>query len=115
MVKRILIVEDDVLLAMDMAERLELLGFEILGPCMTAASAMDLFEADPCDAAVLDINLGNETSEAVATSLKSKGVPFVVSSGYSVDQYPAVYHDAPAVSKPVNTDALAELLVTATS
>jgi len=110
MAKRIMIVEDDVLLAMDLAERLERFGFEILGPCMTCKSALSLFGAQPCDAAVLDINLGHETSEAVAVSLHAKGVPFVVASGYSLDQYPAIFKDVPAVSKPVNTDALVELL-----
>lgn len=110
MLKRILIVEDDVLLAMDLAERLQLLGFEVLGPCMTSQAALQLFEAQACDAAILDINLGRETSEAVAISLQSKGVPFVVASGYSTDQYPPIFKDAPAVPKPVSVDALVALL-----
>lgn len=112
MIKRIMIVEDDVLLAMDLAERLEHLGFEVLGPCMTSKSALKLFEAQACDAAILDINLGRETSEAVAVSLHSKGVPFVVASGYSPEQYPPVFKGVPAVAKPVSVDALVALLST---
>lgn len=108
--KSVLIVEDDVMLAMDLAEQLEGFGFEILGPCKSCSEAMAILASMTCDIAVLDINLGTETSEAVAHELKSKGIAFVVVSGYSVPQYPAVFADAPALSKPLQTDQLVALL-----
>lgn len=110
MTKRILIVEDDVLLAMDLAEELEASGFEIVGPCMSAAQALTLFENEGCDAAVLDINLGQGTSEPVAQRLQSLEIPFVVASGYSKDQWPQVFRGHASVMKPFQTDTLVSLL-----
>lgn len=102
--------EDDVLLAMDLAEELEASGFEVVGPCMSAAQALSVFEKEGCDAAVLDINLGHETSETVAQHLQSLGIPFVVASGYSKDQWPQVFRGQASVMKPFQTDTLVNLL-----
>lgn len=108
--KSVLVVEDDVLLAMDLAEQLQSSGFEVLGPCTSTQDALKILERENCDAAVLDINLGSETSEVVAHTLKSNGIPFVVASGYSLSQYPKVFSSVPALSKPIQTERLIALL-----
>lgn len=108
--KRILIVEDDVLLAMDLAEELQASGFQVVGPCMSASQALTVFEKEGCDAAVLDINLGHGTSEPVAQRLQSMHIPFVVASGYSKDQWPQVFRGKASVMKPFQTDTLVNLL-----
>jgi DNA-binding response OmpR family regulator len=108
--QRILIVEDDVLLAMDLAEQLEASGFQVVGPCLSAAQALDTFEKEGCDVAVLDINLGHGTSEPVAKRLRSMSIPFVVASGYSRDQWPNVFRGQASVTKPFHADALVELI-----
>lgn len=108
--KRILIVEDDVLLGLDLAEQLEASGFEVIGPCISAAQALVAFEKEGCDAAVLDINLGHGTSEPVAQRLQSLSIPFVVASGYSDDQWPQVFRGQASVTKPFQAEDLVDLL-----
>ncbi len=110
MTARVLILEDEVILAMDLADQLEAAGFEVVGPATSVAAALRLMQKTPCDAAVLDINLGTETSEAVAEVLTQAGTPYVVLSGNSRAHQPAVFHSAPWVSKPFRgADLLAVL------
>ncbi len=108
--KRILIVEDDVMLAIDIAEALQEHGFTVLGPCVTAKDAMDMYEREKCDVAVLDIGLGKDTSEALAIRMKSEQVPFVVASNYMENHYPEAFVGAPSLPKPVHPQRLIALL-----
>jgi CheY-like chemotaxis protein len=94
---RILIVEDEAIVALEIAEILKQGGFCAVGPACSVAQALELLKANGCDAAVLDINLGKETSEAVAMVLTQLNTPFVTVSGYSKAQKPAVFADAPAL------------------
>jgi PAS domain S-box-containing protein len=103
---RILIVEDEAIVAFEIAEILKQGGFTAVGPASSVAQALELLKANGCDAAVLDINLGKETSEAVAVVLTQLNTPFVTVSGYSKAQKPAVFADAPALTKPVRPDML---------
>ena len=103
---RILIVEDEPIVAFEIAEILKQGGFRAVGPACSVAQALELLKANGCDAAVLDINLGKETSEAVAMVLTQLNTPFVTVSGYSKAQKPAVFADAPALTKPVRPDRL---------
>ena len=88
---RVLVVEDEPLIAAEIAITLELAGFKIIGPTSSVSHALALMEGDGCDAAVLDVNLGHETSEPIARGLISDGKPFVVVSGYSRAQLPQVW------------------------
>lgn len=99
--RRILVVEDDFFLADDLAQEFEQAGFEVLGPAGTVADALSLIERTDCAAAVLDVNLGKETSELIALRLAGSSKPFVVISGYSRDQLPPAYNGAPLVNKPL--------------
>jgi PAS domain S-box-containing protein len=101
---RVLVVEDEALIAIDIAEALEAAGFEVAGPVGSVREALRLI--DGCCAGVLDVNLGTETSEPVATALTHAGLPFVVVSGYARDQQPISMREAPLVGKPLNPDAL---------
>lgn len=107
---RILILEDEVLLAMDLSDQLETAGFRVIGPATTVARALRLIEAEGCDAALLDVNLGPETSEAVADVLLAKGTPFIVLSGNSRDHQPAIFQGAPWLPKPFSPEGLMSLL-----
>lgn len=80
---RVLIVEDSYLTARSLARMIEDLGAEVVGPAPSVASALELLDQVPCDAAVLDINLGDETVEPVATRLEQTGRPFFFVSGYA--------------------------------
>ena len=76
-------VEDEPLVAIEIAHILKKAGFDVIGPARAVAPALSLIEERGCDAAVLDINLGGETSEPVAWRLLTRGAPFVALSGYS--------------------------------
>lgn len=104
--RRVLLVEDDALCALDLSERLEAAGWSVVGPAASVDQAMTALLNSGCDIAVLDINLGNETSEPVARALREHATPFVVVSGYSIEQAPGAYRNAPLLTKPVNPDAL---------
>ena len=106
--RRILVVEDEPLIALELAEALESAGLTVVGPVGSVRDALPLVAH--CDAAALDVNLGSETSEAVAHALAQAGRPFVVVSGYERGQQPLVFREAPHVAKPINTEALVSAL-----
>ena len=103
---RVLVLEDEPLLAMELAETLSEAGLTVVGPASSTEEAMRLLETMAPDAALLDINLGEETSERVASRLAHLGVPFLVASGYSHHQLPHVFRSAPTLAKPVRKEAL---------
>jgi DNA-binding NarL/FixJ family response regulator len=109
MPSRILIVEDEPLVAIDIASVLENVGYQVVGPAGTAAAALSLLATEGCDAAILDIRLGQETSKDVALELAQGGIPFVILSAYSPKEanFPS---NAPILAKPLEPQKmLAEL------
>ena len=104
---RVLVVEDDALIALDIARQLTDAGLQVVGPAISVAKALRLIGGDGCDVAVLDVNLGSkETSEPIACELRARGTPFVVLSGYSSEQHPSGLHGAPVLSKPAKPGEL---------
>ena len=78
----VLIVEDDAFIALDIEDVLQEAGYAITGPAATVAEAIALIEADDTpDVALLDYNLGRETSIPVAHRLEELGIPFLFLSG----------------------------------
>jgi DNA-binding response OmpR family regulator len=81
--RRVLIVEDETLVALLIEDFLDELGLAHVGPFRTVDAAIEAIKAEPIDLALLDINLGNgETSYPIAEVLERIGVPFVFVSGY---------------------------------
>jgi PAS domain S-box-containing protein len=109
--KRVLVVEDEALIAIAVADLLRNAGFEVVGPVGTVARALALIEETGCDVAVLDVNLGDETAEPIARRLIGSGTPFVAVSGYARDQQPEVFRSAPQLAKPVRRALLVEILM----
>lgn len=108
---KVLILEDEILLAMDLADTLEARGHEVMGPFSTAEHAIRACADEKPDAALLDFNLGDgATSEPVADHLMAEQVPFVFLTGYRRDSLPERYSDTQIVEKPVSTGRLEELL-----
>ena len=103
---RILVVEDEALVAIEIAHVLTEAGFEIVGPARRVSAALELLRRSGCDAAVLDINLGRETSEAIAAELTASETPFVTLSGYSEEEHHSAFAAAPALTKPVRPEPL---------
>lgn len=104
---RILVVEDEALIAMHIAELLKSHGFEVLGPCPSVSRALAQLEnAECCDAAILDAHLRNESATPVAIALAQRKIPFVVVTGHSRAQLPTELAAAPVLAKPVDTEHL---------
>lgn len=81
---RILIVDDEPLIAMLAGDWLDELGHETVGPALSLAEALALADGD-FDAAILDVSLGADTSFALADRLMARGVPFAFATGYVAD------------------------------
>jgi len=111
--RRILIVEDAVLLALELETGLQEAGAEVIGPAAELEEAMALLD-QPLDAAVLDANLNGQSVTPVAEVLASRGVPFVFATGYGGAAGAPAGFDAPVIRKPYDVTqvaaAVAELL-----
>jgi two-component SAPR family response regulator len=79
---RVLLVEDEPLVAMEAADQLSKAGAIIVRPCATARRAMDLLHANEVDVAIIDFVLADKNSETLQSALDRKGIPFVVLTGY---------------------------------
>jgi DNA-binding response OmpR family regulator len=109
---RVLLVEDNTLIALDTEESLYDLGVAWVDVAGSSDHALALIEAEPPECALLDFNLGAETSEPVAHALSERGIPFAFATGYSelaaiagpVRQAVAIIH------KPYTRDELAAAL-----
>lgn len=108
--RRILVIEDEALVAMLVEDALLDAGFGVIGPARSVAEAMALLEAEAPAAAVLDLNLGGETSLSVADVLAERGIPFVVATGYGAAGLPAGHRHVPVLPKPYDPADLTEAL-----
>ncbi|MDB5693463.1 MAG: response regulator [Alphaproteobacteria bacterium] len=86
--KRVLVVEDEAMVAMLIEDMLAELGCEVVGPAMRLEHALQLAETGAIDAAVLDINLGGVRSDPVADILERRGVPTLFVTGYGQSSRP---------------------------
>ena len=109
--RRILVVEDDFIMAEDLKAELEGFGAVVLGPEPNLQGALDRLAAEPApDAAVLDINLGGDLVYPLADLLRARRIPFIFATGYEADAIPASYADRPHVAKPVSMRQIIEAL-----
>jgi len=108
---RILIVEDEALVAMMMRDVLADLGFCIIGPLGTAGEALDAASRAQVDAAILDVNLGGELIYPVADALAARGVPFAFVTGYGAESIEGRFAHVPVLQKPIAPQVLADLFV----
>ncbi|HJS84783.1 MAG TPA: response regulator [Acetobacteraceae bacterium] len=114
--RRVLLVEDETLVAFLFQDVLEEEGCVVIGPAASLREALELVEADPMpDAAVVDLNLRGELSWPAIEVLARRGVPFVITSGY-VGLDPGREAAAVAViAKPVSAERLVEAVTRAVS
>ena len=97
---RILIIEDEPMIALDLQDLLEDAGFDVVGVAGKLDKAMQLIASTPIDAAIVDANLGGVSSSPAAVALADRRVPFVVLSGYSLKQQDAAFPKALFIQKP---------------
>jgi PAS domain S-box-containing protein len=110
--KRILLVEDESLIAMMMEQTLRELDFEVVGPFGTVKDALTAIEESPVDAGILDINLGGEMAYPIARVLQSRKVPFVFMTGYAAETIAVPFPDVRIFQKPLERETLREFFVT---
>jgi DNA-binding NarL/FixJ family response regulator len=110
--KKILIVEDSLLLADQLGRLLEAEGCSIIGPAATVDQALRLAELASLDGAILDINLQGAPSFVVGTALARRGKPFMIVTGYGEQfQLPHELRAAPRLQKPVEPRTITEQAV----
>ncbi|TPW30705.1 HWE histidine kinase domain-containing protein [Pararhizobium mangrovi] len=110
--QRVLIAEDNMLIAMEAEDMVRDLGATEVVIVPSVAGAMQEIEQREFDFALLDVNLGDETSFVIAETLMSRGVRIGFASGYGDDaRTPATLVDVPRISKPYSNDAIRELLL----
>lgn len=103
----IMVVEDEFLVANLIEHMLEDAGCAVSGPFPRLAEAVDGAEHEPCDAAVLDVNLAGERIYPVAEILSQRNIPFLFVTGYDGVSMPSEYAGRPHLRKPFKS---AELL-----
>lgn len=111
---RVLIVEDESLVAMLLETILEDMGCTPVGPASTIDEGLALATgAEPLDAALLDVNVAGRQVFPIAEALKARGVPFVFSTGYGESGLSDEWRGHPTVQKPFTEAAIREALMKA--
>ena len=112
--KRILIVEDEPILAIALQDILEGLGYEVVGPAFRVAQALALAGEAGLDAAILDVNMGDGDSYGIADRLAARGILYLFATGYGREGLEPGHEAAPVLAKPYREkeveQALAKLL-----
>jgi DNA-binding response OmpR family regulator len=106
----ILLVEDDAFLGLDLEAMLADAGYAVIGPAMTVREAEKLLDEQRVDAAILDLNLGEERSDPIADRLDEAGTPFFFLTGHAREELPERHKDRSIVSKPFSDAALLKML-----
>lgn len=108
--KRVLLVEDEPLVAMLIEEFILDAGHEVVGPAATIAKATALAESELIDFAILDVSVCGETSFVVAAILRRRDVPFLFATGYGRAALPDTFADTPIMTKPFDSHRLRQVL-----
>lgn len=109
---RILMVEDEMLLAMSLEDTLRRLGCEVV-KASRLHKALKLAETETIDGALLDVNLNGERVYPAAAALDRRDIPYVLMTGYGNDMLDTDYRGCPTLSKPFHVDEM-ERVMTAT-
>ena len=107
---RILIVEDEPLIAFEVEQTLTDAGYEIAGVAARVEEAMAMLEDGALDAAVLDANLHRVSAAPIAIALTARGLPFVVTTGYTREQLPEGFKAGALIEKPCLPEQIVEAL-----
>ena len=107
---RVLILEDEPLIALSIEDILLDAGFAIAGVATKLENALALIESGACDAAIVDSNLAGVCADPAAIALAARGLPFIVLSGYSQEQMKSPFVGARFLQKPCRPEVLIETL-----
>jgi CheY-like chemotaxis protein len=112
--KRILVVEDEAIIAMMVEEMLIDLGASVVGPAPSIPVARNLIETAPIDAAVLDVNIRSDRIDPIAELLRARHIPFVFATGYG-SGVSSAHQSEFVLEKPYTSDRLLSALTLALS
>lgn len=110
---RVLVVEDESLVAMLLETILEDMGCTPVGPAATVDEGLAMAESETLDAALLDVNVAGRQIFPVAETLRARGVPFVFSTGYGEGGLPDEWRGQATLQKPFTESAVREALMKA--
>ncbi|EYD74612.1 Response regulator receiver [Rubellimicrobium mesophilum DSM 19309] len=108
--KRILVVEDEMIVAMLIEDILMDGGATVVGPAARVNKALDLLGTETVDAALLDVNLAGENTVPVAEELRRRGIPFAFATGYGAAGLPDGFTGQPLLQKPFQERDLQEVI-----
>jgi PAS domain S-box-containing protein len=108
--KRILVVEDEALLSMDLEASLAAAGCHVVGPAATVETARKLITHEQCDAALLDVNLSGHPVDELAAALTKHAVPFAFLTGYGREALPRGFGEAKMLGKPFSQHEVLAML-----
>lgn len=108
---RVLVVEDEALVLIDLEDMLEEMGCRVVGPAMQLKAAQRLVEdGQPFDVALLDVNVAGDLVFPVAEELVKKNIPFAFASGYGRSSLLDAWADRPILQKPYTAQDLRDCL-----
>ena len=108
--KRVLVVEDELMIRMLLQDMLTDLGYTLAGEAGRIDEAMALARDGEFDVAILDVNLNGQPISPVVEILVARGLPFVFATGYGQRGVPEPYRQRPTLQKPFQADALAQAI-----
>ncbi len=109
--KRLLVVEDELLVGMLVKSMLDEFGAEVIGPYGRLADGVAAAKTERFDGAILDLNLAGEAADPLADLLLARGVPLVFITGYQRDSIDRRFADVPVLQKPIDAAALERVLL----
>jgi CheY-like chemotaxis protein len=110
----VLLVEDQMIVAMQIEDMLRAGGCEVVGPVGTLQEALALVHEKELDLAVLDITIDGEPIYPVAEALQARGIPFVFATGYGESTLPEKWRNRPRLGKPFRHEQLERILTNIT-
>ncbi|MBW9091697.1 response regulator [Rhizobium wenxiniae] len=109
--RRILVVEDEYMIANDLRNELEQEGAVVVGAAGRLDTAFELLESKvQIDSAILDVNLGGDDVFPIAAALIERNVPFVFATGYEASTIPARFNGIPVCDKPIEMHKIRKVL-----
>jgi PAS domain S-box-containing protein len=108
---RIMVVEDEALVALVESDALTELGYEVAGPFSRPPEALAAVQDGGLAAAILDINLGGTLVYPVAEELAARGIPFIFVTGYGTESIDRRFSNVPVLQKPIDREALQRIFV----
>ncbi|HRO51448.1 MAG TPA: response regulator [Hyphomicrobium sp.] len=107
---RVLVVDDEALIAMMLSDLLAEYGHETVGPAHSESQALELVASTRIDAAILDVTLGDHDCFGVAEALGQLGIPFAFATGHGAHAMPDAFRERITVSKPFDFEVVRQIV-----